>query len=331
LKGRQQVAKAQRHKAIQIFFSKLLAFRLLPFSTSVRRNPSCTKICSRLPKKILSFIFKNKRMSHIENKKALITGAASGIGKLMGKLLLQKGLHSLVIWDVNEKLLHEVANEWRQQGFSVYPYVIDIMNTDAVITTAQQVKNEVGKIDILINNAGIVVGKFFNEHSHAEIDKTMIINSSALMHITKEFLPGMVADNSGHIVNIASAAGLVSNPKMSVYVASKWAVIGWSDSLRLEMEKTSSNIKVTTVTPYYINTGMFDGVKSSIIPIVDPAVAAKKIISGIEKNKRFVRMPGIVYLLPLIKGILPAKWFDVIVGNRMGIYKTMNDFRGRQQ
>jgi len=76
---------------------------------------------------------------------------------------------------------------------------------------------------------------------------------------------------------------------------------------------------------------MFDGVKSSIIPIVDPAVAAKKIISGIEKNKRFVRMPGIVYLLPLIKGILPAKWFDVIVGNRMGIYKTMNDFRGRQQ
>jgi len=270
-------------------------------------------------------------MSHIENKKALITGAASGIGKLMGKLLLQKGLHSLVIWDVNEKLLHEVANEWRQQGFSVYPYVIDIMNTDAVITTAQQVKNEVGKIDILINNAGIVVGKFFNEHSHAEIDKTMIINSSALMHITKEFLPGMVADNSGHIVNIASAAGLVSNPKMSVYVASKWAVIGWSDSLRLEMEKTSSNIKVTTVTPYYINTGMFDGVKSSIIPIVDPAVAAKKIISGIEKNKRFVRMPGIVYLLPLIKGILPAKWFDVIVGNRMGIYKTMNDFRGRQQ
>lgn len=269
-------------------------------------------------------------MSHIENKKALITGAASGIGKLMGKLLLQKGLHSLVIWDVNEKLLHEVTNEWKQQGFSVYAYTVDIMNTDAVIATAQQVKSEVGKIDILINNAGIVVGKPFIEHSHTEICRTMTINSSALMHITKEFLPDMIAANSGHIVNIASAAGLVSNPKMSVYVASKWAVIGWSDSLRLEMEEISSNIKVTTVTPYYINTGMFDGVKSSIIPIVDPNIAAKKIINGIEKNKLFVRMPGIVYTLPCIKGILPARWFDLIVGKWMGIYKTMNDFKGRQ-
>ena len=269
-------------------------------------------------------------MSQIENKKALITGGASGIGKMMGKLLLQKGLNSLVIWDVNENLLHATTNELTQQGFKVLPYVVDVMNTDGVIAAAQQVKKDVGKIDILINNAGIVVGKSFTEHSHNDIDRTMNINSSALMHITKEFLPGMIADRNGHIVNIASAAGMVSNPKMSVYVASKWAVIGWSDSLRLEMEKLNSNVKVTTVTPYYINTGMFDGIKSSIIPMVDAAVAAKKIIAGIENNKLFVRMPGIIYTLLFAKGILPARWFDVVVGKWMGIYKTMDDFKGRQ-
>ena len=269
-------------------------------------------------------------MSEIKNKIALITGAASGIGKLMSKLLLQKGLHTLVIWDVNENLLQTTVAEFKEQGFNVIPYVVDVMNTESVIATALKVKNEVGKIDILINNAGIVVGKSFNEHSHNDIDRTMMINSNALMHITKEFLPDMIADKSGHIVNIASAAGLVSNPKMSVYVASKWAVIGWSDSLRLEMENENTNVRVTTVTPYYINTGMFDGVTSNVIPIVDPNIAAEKIIRGIEKNKLFVRMPGIVYTLPFVKGILPVRWFDLIVGKWMGVYKSMNDFKGRK-
>ena len=269
-------------------------------------------------------------MSNIKGKTALITGAASGIGKLMGELLLQKGLSTLIAWDVNEKLLHEVSNELAKKGFHVIPIVVDVMDTNAVIAAAGQAIKEAGRIDILINNAGIVVGKAFAEHSHNDIDRTMSINSSALMHISKEILPSMIANGSGHIVNIASAAGLLGNPNMSVYAASKWAVIGWSESLRLEIKKTHPSIKITTVTPFYINTGMFDGVKSKLVPIVEPLVAAKKIIRGIETDKRFVRMPAIVYTLPFIKGILPAAWFDVIVGKWMGIYKTMDEFRGRK-
>lgn len=269
-------------------------------------------------------------MSLIKTKKALITGGASGIGKIMGKMLLQKGLHTLVIWDVNEKLLQATSNEFSQMGFHVLPYLVDVMDTGAVIAAAQEVKAVAGKIDFLINNAGIIVGKSFIDHSHNDIDRTMIINSSACMHITKEFLPAMVEDKNGHIVNIASAAGLVSNPKMAVYVASKWALIGWSDSLRLEMENSKTNVKITTVTPYYINTGMFDGIKTSpFLPILDPEAAARKIIKGIENNRLFVRMPAIVYCLLFVKGILPVRWFDVMVGKWLGIYKTMNDFKGR--
>ena len=268
-------------------------------------------------------------MSSIAGKTALITGAASGIGKLMGELLLQKGLRTLVAWDVNEKLLNEVSVELTQKGFHVLPFVVDVMDTNAVMAAAGEVLNRTGHVDILINNAGIVVGKTFANHSHSDIDRTMSINSSALMHICKEFLPAMISNKTGHIVNIASAAGMLGNPNMSVYAASKWAVIGWSESLRLEMKEQHHKIQVTTVTPFYINTGMFDGVQSKIVPIVEPDAAARKIIQGIEKNKRFVRMPGIVYALPFAKGILPAAWFDLLVGKWLGIYKTMETFKGR--
>jgi short-subunit dehydrogenase len=268
-------------------------------------------------------------MSQIHSKKALITGGANGIGKLMGLSLLEKGLDTLVIWDINEIMLQETVIEFTQLGFKVVPYIVNVMNVDEVIVTASRMNKEVGIIDILINNAGIIVGKNFVDHSHQDIEKTMAINASALMHITKEFLPAMLMQNNGHIVNIASAAGMVSNPKMSVYVASKFAVVGWSDSLRLEMENGNHNIKVTTVTPFYISTGMFEGVHSQFIPIVSPNVATLKIMNGIEQDKMFVRMPGIVYWVPFIKGILPARWFDLVVGKWLGMHSTMKAFKGR--
>lgn len=268
-------------------------------------------------------------MSQIQGKNALITGGASGIGKLMGKELLSKGLAKLIIWDLNEALMQTTVEEFRAAGFNVEAIRVNVMDTTAVIAAAKLVKETIGSIDILINNAGIIVGKYFLDHTHEDIDNTMGINSSALMHITTEFLPEMVHRKEGHIVNIASAAGLVSNPKMSVYVASKFSVVGWSDSLLLEMKQAATNVQVTTVTPFYISTGMFDGVKSSIVPIVKPEVAVRKIIRGIENNRRFVRMPGIIYWVPFFKGILPAPIFDIVIGNWFGMHRSMDEFKGR--
>lgn len=105
------------------------------------------------------------------------------------------------------------------------------------------------------------------------------------MLISREFLGDMLKQNSGHLCNIASSGGLVSNPKMSVYAASKWSLIGWSESLRLEMKQLDKNVNVTTIMPYYINTGMFDGVRSKI-PILDPEATALTIVKAIEKNKK---------------------------------------------
>jgi len=139
----------------------------------------------------------------------------------------------------------------------------------------------------------------------------------------------MMQNNSGHICNIASSASLVANPKMSVYAASKWAVFGWSDSLRLEMNQLKKKIKVTTILPYYINTGMFDGVKSRI-PILNDEYAALTIIKAIEKNKKIITIPGWIYRFTRFgQTVMSVNVFDWFAGSVMGIYKTMDDFRGR--
>jgi len=268
-------------------------------------------------------------MSQIKNKTVLITGGAAGLGKLMGKKCLEKGASQLVIWDINPEFIKQTVSEFSKMGFTVFPYVIDVSDTPAIIETAKKVRAEVGDVDIIINNAGVVVGKEFKDHTHHDIDFTMKINTNALMHVTLEFLPQMLAKGDGHIVNIASAAGLLANPKMSVYVASKWGVTGWSESLRIELDKIKSGIGVTTVNPSYIDTGMFAGVKTNfLLPILKPETAANRIVNAIIKNKIVLRMPFMVNFLPMVRGVLPARAFDWFVGRVLGIYESMAGFAG---
>lgn len=263
-------------------------------------------------------------------KKLLITGGASGIGKIMARKSLERGVSHLVIWDINEEGLAKTKEEFAKFGRSISIYKVDVSNLDDIKINAQKVRTEVGKIDILINNAGIVVGKYFHENSHLDIQKTMLINSNALMHITLEFLPQMMKENSGAICNIASSAGLISNPKMAVYAASKWAVNGWSDSLRLEMEQLKKDISITTTMPFYINTGMFDGVQSKLIPILEPEPTSEKIIRAIENKTKILAMPLPYWFIRLSQGILPLPVFDWVMKNVFGVYDTMKYFKGRK-
>lgn len=264
------------------------------------------------------------------NKKILITGGCSGIGKIMARKSLERGVKKLVIWDINEEALSATKQEFAKLGGEIFTNKVNVSNLDEIKVAAQKVRTEVGKIDILINNAGIVVGKYFHEHNHDEIQKSMLINSNAFMHIGLEFLPGMMADNSGAICNIASSAGLISNPKMSVYAASKWAVVGWSDSLRLEMEQLGKNISFTTIMPFYINTGMFDGVKSKLLPILEPEKTSEKIIKAIENKTKMLALPMPYWFIRLSQGLLPLPIFDWVMKNVFGVYDTMKDFKGRK-
>ena len=162
----------------------------------------------------------------------------------------------------------------------------------------------------------------------------MAINAVAPMVVALQVLPDMVARNSGHICNIASAGGMISNPKMSIYAASKWAAIGWSDSVRIELEQMKSKVKITTIAPYYITTGMFDGVKSRVLPLLKPEYAARQIIRAIERDKRMKMLmrwiPVPHHFVRLMQGLLPTRFFDWLFGQVFGIYHTMDNFTGRR-
>lgn len=244
-------------------------------------------------------------------------------------MVLEKGCSKLIIWDINSHGMETVRQEFSHFGREIFCFKVDLSKVDEIKTVAAETRNTCGSPDVLINNAGIVVGKYFHEHSHEEISKSMAVNADALMHVTLEFLPEMMAKNFGAVCNIASSAGLISNPKMSVYAASKWAANGWSDSLRLEMEQLGKNISVTTIMPFYINTGMFDGVKSKLLPILDPEKTSKKIIDAIENRRKMLAMPLPYWFIRLSQGILPLPAFDWVMKNVFGIYDTMKDFKGR--
>lgn len=268
-------------------------------------------------------------MTKIREKTVLITGGASGIGYLMAGKMLEKQAALVILWDIDREKLIQSA---KALPGKVATYTVDVSDTRSVKQTAHEVIAKHGAPDILINNAGIVVGKAFKEHQHHEIDKTMDINSSALMHITLEFIHALIGKKSAHIVNISSAASYVANPNMSVYVASKWAATGWSESLRLEMERQHPHVHVTTVIPYYIDTGMFAGIKTNrLLPMLKPEKVAGKIIAAIEKDRIYVKMPFMIKLTPFVKGILPARMFDWFAGKVLGIYDTMTTFKGRRE
>lgn len=268
-------------------------------------------------------------MKQLERKIVLITGGASGTGKIMARLLLERKA-KVIIWDINQSKIDETISELSTIG-DVYGFNVDVSNIKQIQETAKKVKHEVGVVDVLINNAGIVVGKYFHEHATLDILKTMEINANAPMFVASAFLEDMLNQNSGHICNIASSGGLVSNPKMSVYAASKWSVIGWSDSLRLEMKQLKKDVHITTIMPYYINTGMFDGVKSKI-PILEPEATALTIVKAIEKNKNMITIPGYIYRFTRLgQAVMSVNIFDWFAGNVLGIYKTMEHFTGHKK
>ncbi|WP_441000811.1 SDR family oxidoreductase [Fodinibius sp. SL11] len=268
-------------------------------------------------------------MSTFKNKHILITGGAGGIGLLMGKEALKQGAEKLIIWDINENKIAKALNSLTHYGDRVFSYKVDISDPNQIYETAQQVHSEHQNIDILINNAGTVVGGDFSTHSRSDIERLIQINLLGTMHTTRAFLDSIIEQENGHIVNIASAAGRMANPKMSVYAGSKWGVIGWSESLRLELN-SFSNIKVTTVEPSYINTGLFEGVSPpTLTPLLDAEEISQKIIKAVQKNKIHLREPFMVKILPFLKGILPTRLFDFVAGRLFQVYHSMDTFTGR--
>ncbi|NKF21308.1 SDR family NAD(P)-dependent oxidoreductase [Solimonas marina] len=275
-------------------------------------------------------------MDKVTGKKVLITGAAMGMGKLYAQYAASEGAQTIVLWDINADALEATAAELRAQCQQVITQVVDVSKYEAIAAAAAEVRAQVGTLDVLINNAGIIRGKYFWEHDpQKDIEMTMAINAMAPMYIAREFLPDMIADASTErrIVNIASAAGLVSNPRMSVYCASKWSCTGWSDSLRLELEQAGyRHLKVLTVNPTYISTGMFEGAKPMLMtPLMTPEFVTTRVWQGMKRGTPRLILPWTVYLSNALKGLLPIRLFDWLADHVFGVYHSMDSFKDNKR
>ncbi|KAF0847268.1 SDR family NAD(P)-dependent oxidoreductase [Nocardia caishijiensis] len=274
------------------------------------------------------------KLESVAGKRVLVTGAAMGLGKLFAEHAVREGADAVVLWDINEIALRETAAQLSAQGGKVHQYVVDVSSQDSIRENAEAVRKEIGGIDILVNNAGIVRGNtyFWETENRADIDRTMAINSLAPMYVTLEFLPGMVAGaGQARILNIASSAGLVANPRMAVYAASKWAALGWSDSVRLELEQAGhDHVKVTTVCPTYINTGMFDGAKGILFtPMLEQNEVVDTSWREMKNGGALVVLPWTSRMNRALTGLLPIKIRDLYL-NAVGVYHSMDHFTGRK-
>jgi short-subunit dehydrogenase len=280
-------------------------------------------------------------MKSVAGKRVLVTGAAMGMGRLFAERAIAEQASAVVLWDVDETALNDTLEELADgtagagnSSVEVSGYIVDVADAAAVADTAAAVLDDLGRIDILINNAGIVRGNNYFWETDLEHDTklTIDVNTLAPMYVAHGFLPAMIAaPGECRMVNLASAAGFTPNPRMAVYAASKWAVIGWSDSVRLELKQAGlDHVKVTTVCPYYVRTGMFDGARSApLLPLLDPAEVVDEAWAAMLAGKPFVVLPKTVMLSEMLKGVVPTGVRDFIADHVIGVYHTMEDFTGR--
>lgn len=272
-------------------------------------------------------------MSEISGKTIVITGGASGMGRLLALKTARLG-GTVVVYDVDSGALDAVVEETKAQtGRDAYGFVCDVSDREEVYRTADKVHESVGKVDILINNAGIVSGRRLMNLSDEKIEAVIGVNVLALYWVTKSFLPDMLEWGSGHVVTVASAAGLLGVDKQTDYSASKHAAIGFTESLRVELKKTGyPNIRTTIVEPFYVDTGMFEGVKTRfprILPILKQDEVTDRIVKAIQKNRQELKMPFIVNLVPAFR-LLPVDVFDRLA-DFFGINASMDEFVGRDK
>ncbi|XP_028659381.1 epidermal retinol dehydrogenase 2 isoform X1 [Erpetoichthys calabaricus] len=279
-------------------------------------------------------LFIPTRRKNVAGEIVLISGAGSGIGRLMSLEFAKLGA-TLVLWDINQDGNKETARLVKENGgLRVYTYQCDCSNKTEIYRVADQVKREVGDVTILINNAGIVTGKKFMDSPDDLVQKTLEVNTLAHFWTYKAFLPAMMASNHGHLVSIASSAGLIGVNGLADYCASKFAAVGFAESIGLEMLASGKDgIKTTIVCPYFITTGMFDGCQSKwprLLPILDSSYAAKKIVDAILKEQVYLVMPRSLYFVFGLKNIVPVK-LGLLLGVYFGAFNFMDHFKGRSK
>jgi short-subunit dehydrogenase len=265
-------------------------------------------------------------MKEIKNRNALITGGARGMGRLWAERFLADGA-SVILWDLDASALKTAAKELViQYPGKVRTVRLDITDRKAVYREAKKA----GRVDILVNNAGIVAGGPLLETIDEKLAATIDVNLTSTIWMIKAFLPGMITRECGHIINISSAAGMIGTPFMAAYNASKWGLLGLTESIKLEMDELKvRGINFTVVCPSYVDTGMFHGAKAPLlIPLLKPEKLVHAAYRAFRKNRYYVMAPFMVNFIPFLRGIMPNAAFNFIA-KILGVTRSMSGWKGR--
>ncbi len=274
-------------------------------------------------------------MKSFANKVAAITGAGSGIGRALALNLAQQGC-SLALSDVNELGLAETVSLVSGLGVKVTSQKLDVADKDGVHAWADKVVSDHGKVNLIFNNAGVALGSTVEGMSYEELAWVMNINFWGVVYGTKAFLPYLKASGEGHIINVSSVFGICSQPTQSAYNASKFAVRGFTEALRQELDLEKAPVSVTCVHPGGIKTNiakaakMNDSVKSvGLDPLTGsknfdkllrtpPEDAAKVILKAVQKDSRRVLIGTDAYAIDVMQRLLPTGYQQLVsMGTRL--------------
>jgi NAD(P)-dependent dehydrogenase (short-subunit alcohol dehydrogenase family) len=273
-------------------------------------------------------------MKSFRDRVAVITGAGSGIGRALAFELGAAGC-KLALSDINEASVKQVAKELKDAGRDVIADRLDVADRQAVYAYADKVAKKFGTVNLVINNAGVALGSTVEEMSYEDFEWLMGINFWGVVYGTKAFLPYLKKAEEGHIVNISSVFGLIGVPSQSAYNAAKFAVRGFTESLRQELELDGGNVSCTSVHPGGIKTNIARNARitedTSRITGLDPEASKKQfekmfrttpeqaaatIISGIRGNKRRVLIGPDAVAIDTMQRLLPTSYQKLMVSGQ---------------
>lgn len=269
-------------------------------------------------------------MRSFRDKVAAITGAGSGIGRALAIELAGRGCH-LALSDINEVGLAETAERARAAGVTVTTHRVDVADRDAVYAWADQVVREHGRVNLIFNNAGVALGATAEGARDEDLAWLMDINFWGVVHGTRAFLPHLRAAGEGHVINISSIFGLIGVPAQSAYNAAKFAVRGFTESLRQELELMRCGVSTTSVHPGGIQTNIARAARSheSMTSLgmdptdaagklakhfrTTPEAAAKTILHAVQKDRRRVLVGPDAYVVDWMQRLMPSAYQRLVL------------------